>query len=115
MRRRHLQAAFNYASTLVRLQRCQEAKSLLLKALPVARRALSENDDLTLRGRSIYAEALYHDTDASLDDLNEAVTTLEDTVRIARRVMGGAHPTTGWIEETLQNARAVLRARETSA
>ena len=50
---------------------------------------------------------------ATLDDLREAVTTLEDVKRIARRVMGGEHPTTTGIEEELQLARAALRARET--
>ena len=45
--------------------------------------------------------------------LREAVTTLEDGERIARRVFGGAHPITMGIEEALRNARAALRARET--
>ena len=36
----------------------------------------------------------------------------EEIARIARRVFGGAHPTTVGIEESLRNARAVLRARE---
>ena len=57
--------------------------------------------------------ALYKDTDATLDDLREAVTTLEDVERTARRVLGGAHPTTAWIEGELQKARAALGARET--
>ena len=39
-----------------------------------------------------YAEALYQDTGATLDDLREAVTTLEETERTMRRVFGGAHP-----------------------
>ena len=55
----------------------------------------------------------YEDPGATLDDLRDAVTTLEDTARIARRVFGGAHPTTTGIERRLRNARAVLRARET--
>ena len=50
---------------------------------------------------------------ATLDDVREAVTTLEDTRRIARRVLGGAHPTTMGIHQNLRNARAALRARET--
>ena len=62
--------------------------------------------------RTNYAEALCQDDRATLDDVREAVTTLEDTTRIASRVLGGAHPTTAWIEETLRNARAALRARE---
>ena len=63
--------------------------------------------------RGNYADALYLDTDATLDDLREAVATIEDTVRIARRVLGGAHPTTEGLVKDLRNSRAVLRARET--
>ena len=48
-----------------------------------------------------------------LDDLREAVITLEETERIARRVFGGAHPLIGEIEATLRNSRATLAARET--
>ena len=52
---------------------------------------------------------------ATLDDLREAVNTLEGTERTARRVMGGTHPLTMQIEPSLRNARAALRAREGSA
>ena len=58
--------------------------------------------------------ALCEDAGATLADLREAVTTLEDTERIARRVLGGAHPTTESIEDDLQGARAALGARETA-
>ena len=60
-----------------------------------------------------YAEALYKDPAARLDDLREAVTTLEDTARIARRVLGGAHPMTVGIGEALRAARATLGRLET--
>ena len=60
-----------------------------------------------------YAEALYKDKRATLDDLREAVTTLVETERTARRVLGGAHPLTKSIELALRKARAALRARET--
>ena len=59
------------------------------------------------------AEALYKADSAPLDDLREAVTTLDDSERIARRVLGGSHPLTMEIKQNLQNARAALRARET--
>ena len=62
---------------------------------------------------SFYAETLYEDPAATLDDLREAVSTLDDTARTARRVLGGAHPVTAGIEDDLQNARATLCARET--
>ena len=50
---------------------------------------------------------------ATLDDVREAVATLEDTARIARRVLGGSHPIAAETEEALRLARSVLRARET--
>ena len=59
-----------------------------------------------------YAKSHYEDPAATLDDLNEAVTTLEENERIARRVFGGAHPLVAWIERDFQKARAALRARE---
>ena len=60
-----------------------------------------------------HAKALYLDSAATLDDLREAVTTVEDLMRTARRVLGAAHPLTVDIEGDLQKARAALRARET--
>ena len=111
-----LREAYNYTSSLIDLKRFEEAKTLLRRTMPVVRRVFGENDDLTLRMRSIYAQTLYEDPGATLDDLREAVTTLEDVAPIARRVLGGAHPVTVEIEESLQNAQAALsaalRARE---
>ena len=101
-------AANNYAATLVYLRRFEEAKSLLRRIIPVARRVLGESDDTTFRIRLLYAEALYLDTGATLDDIREAVTTLEETEPIARRVLGKSHPLTIWIEKELRDARVVL-------
>jgi hypothetical protein len=98
--------ANNYAGNLSSLRRFKEAKSLMRKTIPVAQRVLGMSNDLTLRMRWIYGDALYEADGATLDDLREAVTTLEDTARIARRVLGGAHPFTVHIERTLQNARS---------
>ena len=62
--------------------------------------------------RWFYASAVDGDV-ATLDEIREAVTTLEDTDRIARRVLGSAHPLVVAIGRSLKNARSVLRARET--
>jgi len=110
---RTLSAGNNYAASLIALKRYAEIKSLLRKMMPVARRVLGESDQLALKMRFGYARALYKDKGATLGDLREAVTTLEDTERTARRVLGGAHPTTTGIEAELRRARADLRARET--
>ena len=108
-------SAMNYAISLLHLRRFEEARSLLRKLNPVAQRVLGEANDLTLKMRWNYANALYKDPDATLDEVREAVSTLEDTERTARRVLGGAHPHTVDMEQSLRKARAALRARETPA
>ena len=67
---------------------------------------------LERRRTSVRSCGLYRDDNATLDDLREAVTTLEDTERTGRRVFGGSHPLVLDIKHDLRNARAVLRARE---
>ena len=110
-----LVAANNYANTFSNLHRFEEAKSLLRKTIPVARRVFGEGNNLTLKMRKIYAQALYKDAVATLEDLHEAVATLEDVGRIARRVLGGTHPFTKSSENEVQNARAALRASALSS
>ena len=57
--------------------------------------------------------ALYDNDASTLDDLREAVTTLEELAPTARRVLGGAHLFTTTIVKYLQKARAVCDAWET--
>jgi tetratricopeptide (TPR) repeat protein len=104
-------SANNLACTLCQLSRFEETKSLLRKTIPVARRTLGEIKDTTLTMRKAFAEALYRDPGATLADLREAVTTLEEIERTARRVLGDAHPITEEIEGELQDARDALYAR----
>ena len=106
-------AANNYAATLLDVHRYAEAKSLLLETISVVRRVLGENSDILLKMKHKYAQTLYEDPEATLDDLREAVTTLEELEPIVRRVLGGAHPLTTDTENTLRESRAALRARET--
>ena len=110
-----LNAASNYANSLTGHLRFKEAKSLLGKTMPVARRILGESNDITLRLKKIYGRALHEDPGATLDDLREAVMTLEDAARIARRVLGPSHPSTEDTVHSLQKARAALAARDVEA
>ena len=105
--------ANNYAASLNAAQRFEEAKSLLRKTTPMAQRVLGEGTELMLRMGWIYATALCEDDAATLDDLHEAVATVEETARTTRRVFGGAHPLTEQIEVVWRAVRAALRARET--
>ena len=76
-------------------------------------RVLGDSNDITLRMRWVYARALYEDPGATLGDLREAVRTLEDTERTARRVLGGAHPLVVDIGDEYRDAQAAFCARET--
>ncbi len=107
--------AYNYAVSLLNQQpeHFAEAKALLRKTIPAARRVLGENTELALRLRKVYATALYDDNGATLEDLREAVATFEEIERVARRVYGGAHPLAVGVEYNVREARAALRARET--
>ena len=62
---------------------------------------------ISLRGRP----RLSSDTSRRTLYVREAVTTLDDTERIARRVFGGAHPFTEGIEDELEEARDTFYAR----
>ena len=88
------------------------------KTIPMARSVFGENHEFTLKMRKNYADALWEDDSATLDNLREAMTTLEDTERIARRVFGGAHPLVKRIGQSLEVVRCLknsqaFRARET--
>ena len=87
-------AANNYASSLHHMKRFEEARWLLRKTMPVARRVLGDNHEMTLKMRWIYARVLYMDEGASLDDRREAVATLESVAHSWKRIFGPAHPET---------------------
>jgi tetratricopeptide (TPR) repeat protein len=110
--RESLREANNYANALHNLRRFKEVKALLRKMLPVAQRVLTDIHEITLKMRWTYASALHDDPSATLDDFREAVTTLEDLGRIARRLLGPSHPLVEDSEKCLRNARATARARE---
>ena len=79
----------------------------------MARRVTGDSSDISIGLRKLYAQSVGCDAAATLDDLREAVTTLEETERTARRVLGGAHPLTVNIEGCLRDTRE-LSARETA-
>ena len=83
--------------------------------MPVTRRVVGESHEITIRNGTIYAAALNNDPSATLDDVREAVTMLEELEPYARRVLGGAHPIARSVEQNLRHSRAALRARETLA
>ena len=60
--------------------------------------------------RYTYARALYEDPGAMTPEyLREAVTTIEEIERTARRVFGGSHPLTVEIERFLHKIPSTVR------
>jgi hypothetical protein len=79
----------------------------------VARRVFGENGVVTLKLRWFYARALYEDLDtATLGDLREAMNSLQEVERTARRVFGNLHPTVMQIEHDVRSSQAILGFRE---
>ena len=66
----------------------------------------------TLTLQMNYARVLYKDPGATLGDLRESMDTTVKAGRIARRVLGSAHPEVVKIEEDLRYLREALAARE---
>ena len=88
-----LAAAYNYANSLLILERFKEAKRLLRKVIPVARRALGAEHDITLSLREDLSRATL-DGESSAEEKREALQMLEDVAAVMRRVLGPAHPDT---------------------
>ena len=63
-------------------------------ARPKARSALGSGARATLMLNTAYAQALFADDGSSLEDLDEAEAVLKDSSRLARQVLGAAHPQT---------------------
>ena len=88
-----------------RLKRFEEAKTLLRKTMPVARRVLGENNTSHAQDEVDLRAGALQDPAATLDDLREAVTTLgghrtDRAARVRRRAPVRE------IERDLRNARA---------
>ena len=95
------------------LTKCAACAAPLAHTAPRCVRCWTRYCDSTCQHRANYARTLYESPAATLDDLHEAVTTLEETARTTRRFLGGAHPLTTGSEAALKISRATLRARET--
>ena len=95
-----LRAANNYAMSLIDIKRFEEAKRLLRKMTPVARRVLGAENKITLSMREDLSRAIL-DGDSSANEKRQALRTLEEVAGVMRRVLGPAHPETLHAQEEL--------------
>ena len=96
-----LREADNYAMNLIEARRFKEAKRILRKRIPVARRVLGPEHDLTMSMREDLCRATL-DGDSAANEKREALRTLQDTVGLMRRVLGAQHPETQRAQKTLE-------------
>ena len=109
---RTLATICNYAMSLVDLRHLEKAKSLTRRTIPISRRVNGEEHPNTFALKCFYAQSIYRDNRATLDDLREAVTTLEEIDGTARRGLDGSHPIAVRIDECLRQSRATLHIHE---
>ena len=107
-------SALNLGLSLNALKHRAEAKSLVRKALPAARRTLGRDHEWTLKLESALSEAFYRDDSASTSELRHSVSMCEDGYERARRVYGDAHPLTEELADALDEAREELARRTQS-
>ena len=85
-----------------------EAKTLLRKHLPSARRTLAPDAEARIKLAKMYAVTIYIHADQSdtcRDDRFEAVSILEKIVRVQRRKKGPNHPSTKHTQSILDEFR----------
>ena len=102
----------NLAASKLDVNRYREAQSFMSDMIPISRRVLGPEGDLTLKLRGLYAKALSAGFRA---DVCQAVTELEEIGRIARRRYGASHPQTGLIQRALDRAKAKLALLDAGA
>ena len=93
-----LKEAGNNAILLLELLRFEEAKELLCKVTPVARRVFGAENTLTLSLREDLSRAIL-DGDSSPEEKRAALEMLKDTLRVMRRVLGLSHPETQRVQD----------------
>ena len=86
---------------LLELQRFEEAKKILRRTVPVARRVFGTEHALTLSLREDLSHATL-DGESSAEEKREALRMLEDTAAVMRRVLGPAHPDTLRVQKNLE-------------
>ena len=106
------------ASQTTRLSSVDSSSSAASESSRVGSSPVGDSDSRRRRARAGHVAtgvlALSRDNGATLDDLREAVTTLESVANSWKQVFGQAHPETPMVQGALEMARKTL-ARATAA
>jgi len=101
--------AYNIAVSLAHLQKNTEAISLMREQLPLVKRVLDNDHELTLKFQKLYAKTLFAPPDGPWSEEKvRARGLMEAFTRSARRVLGPAHPETRHGEKLLETMTKIL-------
>ena len=103
---RTLQAAYNLAISLNRLEKYAETKSLLRGPISDAQRTFGNDNPLTLNLRSVLADTL--GCLGGIDNMRAAVVMREDVYNRTRQIFGPLHPITQRRQGRAEQFRAAL-------
>mmetsp|Transcript_15475 Transcript_15475/g.46408 ORF Transcript_15475/g.46408 Transcript_15475/m.46408 type:complete len:220 (+) Transcript_15475:448-1107(+) len=92
-----------------------ESKPLVRHWLPVAQRELGPQEGLTLEMTTIFAITFYNDPQSSRADLLEAESLLQDSLPMALRTFGRAHPSARIIIQRLEDLRRKINKLDEGA
>lgn len=104
----YVSMALDLAESLLSNNFCGEARILLRETIPVLQLKAGLDDSRSLMGRWHYAQAIYMDDEADLNDFLKAEALLEDTRARARRTLGDAHPSAPNIKKSLIEVQAKI-------
>ena len=88
--------------SLIHMHHFTEAQSLLREYLPIARRVLGRDHELTFGITEHLATAIAQYGDAPRENLLEAMKMHTENLRRLRQVMGAAHPETRRTEHNVK-------------
>ena len=89
-----LQDVTNLGESLVHTSHFTEARSLMRKHLPIARRVVGPDHEITYGIIETLAGAMFQNALAPRKDLVEATEMLTKQLKRLRQVLGAAHPDT---------------------
>ena len=105
-------SALNLSTALVDSGKFTEARAFMPDQMALARRVLGSDHQITLDFQWGYARAFFLDRDVTAEQLAEPAAALEKALKIAQRVLGREHPSTGYYRHALEIAREQIALRQ---
>ena len=105
-------SALNLSTALVDTGNYAEARAFMPDQVALTKRVLGSDHIITLDFQGGWARAFFCDEDVPAEQLAEPAAALEKALKIAQRVLGPEHPSTGIYRGELAFARQQIALRQ---